>query len=97
MTPEQDAVVDAPAEPSASARKLTLGEYRVGISFNPGGNVHVDEIKRRTADLIDYVNNLPKPEDPATLAECSRLVALASTHIEDAAMWAVKAVTKPTR
>lgn len=75
----------------------TLGEYRVGIAFNPGGNEHVNEIKRRAADLIDYINDLPKPEDRGTLAECSRLIALASTHIEDAAMWAVKAATKPTR
>lgn len=37
----------------------TLGEYRVGISFNPS-------------------------KDPAAM-----------THVEDAAMWAVKAVTKP--
>lgn len=75
----------------------TLGEYRVGIAFNPGGNTLVDEIKRRAAELIDFVNALPKPEDPPTLAECSRLIALASTHIEDGAMWAVKAATKPQR
>jgi hypothetical protein len=78
-------------------RPQTFGEYRVGIRFNPGGNKAVDDIKRRAADFIDYINGLPKPEDRGTLAEVSRLIALASTHIEDAAMWAVKAVTKPTR
>jgi hypothetical protein len=76
---------------------MTLGEYRVGITFNPGGNEQVNEIKRRAADFIDFVQALPKPEDSATAAEFGRLCALANTHIEDAAMWAVKAVTKPTR
>jgi predicted MarR family transcription regulator len=76
---------------------MTLGEYRVGVTFNPGDNAHVDEIKRRTADLIDYINAIPKSEGEATLGEFLRLMALASTHYEDAAMWAVKAVTKPAR
>jgi hypothetical protein len=73
----------------------TLGDYRVGVTFNPGGSAHVDEIKRRTADLIDYINAILKPEDEGTRHEVSRLMALASTHYENAAMWAVKAVTKP--
>jgi len=72
---------------------MTLGEYRVGISFNPGGNKDVDKIKRAAADLIDLIDGSPKLDSP----EAVRPVALAMTHIEDAAMWAVKAVTKPVR
>jgi hypothetical protein len=70
---------------------MTKGEYRVGISFNPGGNEMVNRIKRAAADLIDMVLE-EIPDEPT---EVIRLKALAATHIEDAAMWAVKAVTKP--
>lgn len=73
---------------------MTLGERRVRISFNPGGNELVNTIKRASADLIDLVGQIPKPEnDEATTAEIGRLKALAMTHVEDAAMWAVKAAT----
>jgi len=72
---------------------MTLGEYRVGITFNPSSNVHVDEIKRRAADLIDYLNDWNSGDN----TESSRLISLAMTHIEDAAMWGVKAVTKGPR
>lgn len=63
----------------------TLGEKRVRISFNPGNGSLVDQIKGRTAELIDIVESA-KGLDP-------RLAALAQTHYEDAAMWAVKLVT----
>lgn len=77
---------------------MTTGEYRVGITFNPGGNEMVNRIKQAAADLIDLVESIPKPEnDVATTNEIGRLKSLAMTHIEDAAMWAVKAATKPTR
>jgi len=69
----------------------TRGEYLVGITFNPGGNEHVNEIKRRAADLIDYLHAWDTGGNP----EAGRLIALAKTHIEDGAMWGVKAVTKP--
>lgn len=77
---------------------MTLGEYRVGLSFNPGGNPNVDKIKRAAADLIDICAGIhvSPPSPPATRddPEVLRLWALAMTHIEDAAMWAVKAATK---
>jgi hypothetical protein len=63
----------------------TLGEKRVRVSFNPSSDNLVDEIKKRTAELIDLVEE-EKARDP-------RLAALAQTHYEDAAMWAVKLVT----
>lgn len=72
---------------------MTLGEYRVGITFNPGGNEMVNKIKRAAADLIDLVDSIAD----ARPGESARLKALAMTHIEDAAMWAVKAATKPPR
>ena len=68
---------------------MTLGEYRVGITFNPGNNPQVDNLKRKAADFIDAIANF-YTDDP----EVARLKVLAQTHAEDAAMWAVKAVTK---
>jgi hypothetical protein len=68
---------------------MTKGEYRVGITFNPSGNTVVNAIKRDAADLIDLVDAIPE-----AAPEAARLKALAMTHIEDAAMWAVKAATK---
>lgn len=70
----------------------TKGEYRVGITFNPSNDDMVGKIKRAAADLIDLIDTIPP-----TSGEVDRLIALAQTHIEDAAMWAVKAVTKPAR
>jgi hypothetical protein len=88
--------------------KQTLGEYRVGVSFNPSNNPLVDEIKRKAADLIDLIEAIPNfegktfgdvqmgrgMEKPHKVAEAKRH---AVDRIEEAAMWAVKAATKPER
>jgi hypothetical protein len=79
---------------------MTKGEYRVGITFNPSNDDMVWKIKRAAADLIDTIDTIPFPsvdsKDSAVHSnEVARLKALAQTHIEDAAMWAVKAATKP--
>lgn len=63
----------------------TLGQSRVRASFNPSKDSLVDKIKQLSADLIDLCEQ-HKDADP-------RLAALAQTHYEDAAMWAVKLVT----
>ena len=82
---------------------MTKGEYRVGIDFNPSNDDTVGKIKRAAADLIDLIESV-ESHRPALDAEGSewsraneiaRLKSLAQTHIEDAAMWAVKAATKP--
>jgi len=75
---------------------MTKGEYRVGINFNPSGDDLVGQIKRQAADLIDLIDTI-NGDDPLSskAGEVARLKALAQTHIEDAAMWAVKAATKP--
>lgn len=70
---------------------MTKGEYRVGLSFNPSGNNVVDDIKSRAADLIDMIDSIPVEDNQ----ERGRLKALAQTAVEEAAMWAVKAATKP--
>lgn len=68
----------------------TLGEKRVRTDFNVSGSSTVDEIKQKSAELINLVNSLPVEAGPS---EKSRLIALASTTYEEAAMWAVKAAT----
>lgn len=75
----------------------TKGEYRVGISFNPSASGTVDEIKRKAADLIDLIDSIPSDRDSERGNEAGRLKALAQSAVEDAAMWAVKAATKPER
>lgn len=75
---------------------MTKGEYRVGINFNPSADDHVGQIKRMAADLIDLIETIPALTNSAPqMAEIGRLKALAQTAIEDGAMWAVKAATKP--
>lgn len=78
----------------------TKGQYRVGTTFNPSAAGIVDEIKNKAAELIDLIETIPATNrDDAGAAERSaevgRAKALAQTAIEDGAMWAVKAATKP--
>lgn len=75
----------------------TKGEYRVGTTFNPSASGIVDEIKRNAADLIDLIDSIPSDRESERGNEAGRLKALAQTEIESAAMWAVKAATKPER
>jgi len=63
----------------------TVGEKRVRTSFNPSNDSVVDQIKQKTAELINLVETV-KDKDP-------RLAALAQTEYENAAMWAVKCAT----
>lgn len=73
---------------------MNKGEMRVGISFNPSGDTNVTRLKQAAADLINMIEDLPKSEKTEVASEQGRLKALAQTHVEDAAMWAVKAATK---
>lgn len=68
--------------------KITEGQYRVGIAFNPSGDCTVSRIKNLSAELIDLVSAEGKD---------GRCTSLAMTAYEEAAMWAVKSVTKPER
>jgi len=75
---------------SNKEKAMSKGEYRVGVSFNPSGDLWVDEIKVSAAELIDLIEDIPDLE----MTERKRLKALAQTEVESAAMWAVKAATK---
>jgi len=67
---------------------MSIGESRVRLSFNPSGNDLVDEIKLKSAELIDLCETMRSTKDV-------RCVSLAQTAYEEAAMWAVKAATTP--
>ena len=77
--------------------KQTIGEHRVGIAFNPSEMGIVDEIKRKAADLIDLIESIESDGILHIDGEKRRAKSLAMTHIEDGAMWGVKAATKPPR
>lgn len=78
---------------SGNARPMTEGEYRVGVSFNPSKSPEVDSVKQRIAALVDDLAKIASDrEHPG-----ARCAAIAMTELESAAMWAVKAYTKPAR
>ena len=72
------------------ARTITFGERAVGIGFNPGGNVPVDQIKERAAALIDTLNDY---RNAAEDREVKRMLSVAITEVQTAQMWGVKGVT----
>jgi hypothetical protein len=74
-------------------RRPTVGEYRVGISFNPSGDELVNRIKRQAADLIDTISTIVDGTMTGT-KERAELKELAMRAVEEGAMWAVKAATK---
>ncbi len=94
---EEDKVYQEPKKD----KQQTLGQFRVGLSFNPSNNKLVNEIKTKAADLIDLIErNKPivTSDNLGALTplgeEIIRLSILAQDQIESAAMWAVKAATK---
>lgn len=80
-------------QPTAT-RELTFGEKAVGLTFNPGGNPKVDEIKKTCAAAIDSIYGTENNPGVEVLNdEKSRMVQLAITRIQEGQMWAVKAAT----
>ena len=78
--------------------KQTLGEFRIRTNFNPSNQTLVDQIKQKTAELIDLLEKYPpksieEMEEGWQRVEFFRLKSLAQTNYEQAAMWAVKALT----
>lgn len=82
----------------------SIGQSRVRTSFNPSSESVVDQIKNKSADLIDLLQAMRNDEASKTYdktpeekqyvsGEVFRLISLAQTAYEEAAMWAVKAAT----
>lgn len=66
----------------------TLGQKRVKAEFNPAKNDLVDQIKNKSAELIDLIETLNQSK---TTSEQYRLIEKAQTDIETGCMYAVKA------
>lgn len=71
----------------------TLGEDRVRVEFNPAKDDLVDQIKQKSAALINLIDTLKGDGSALLSGEQARLISLAQTSYEEAAMWAVKAAT----
>jgi len=74
---------------TSEEKELSFGGKAVGLSFNPGGDQDVNEIKALYAKIIDELNNLRGTERN----ERARLLSIAITEAQTAQMWAVKAIT----
>lgn len=71
---------------------MTYGEKAVGLSFNPGGDKEVEEIKRLYAEIIDRLDRY-RNNTTSDWGEHIRLTSIAITEAQGAQMWAVKAIT----
>ena len=69
---------------------LTFGERACGVSFNPGGNSDVKDIKAKFAAVVDALDYY---RTHTTDQEVKRMLSIAITEAQTAQMWAVKAVT----
>jgi hypothetical protein len=67
----------------------TFGARLVRASFNPSASSAVDQIKAACADLITTLDGARVGASP----EAERCYSLAITHLETAAMFAVKGAT----
>ena len=73
------------------ARPDSEKEYR---STRPA-MITLTKSRKKAAELIDIINAIEVDQNTTHGREVWRLKALAMTYIEDAAMWGVKAATKP--
>lgn len=71
-------------EGKGQAGTETLGMKRVGLGFNPSGNVNVHVAKTIQADFIDFAQELKESGADA------RCISIAQTDAETAAMYLVK-------
>lgn len=75
--------------------KLTPDSYgvrRVDVTFNPAGRADVDLIKKMAAALMEVIHE--KAEALVDRDDAVRCLGTALDHVETAAMYAVKGVTR---
>ncbi|MDV2459882.1 hypothetical protein CMU99_16310 [Elizabethkingia anophelis] len=71
----------------------TLGEKRVRVDFNPSNSGNVNALKTKAAEAINILQDFKDDPRNEIDSETARIIATAQTKYEEAAMWAVKAVT----
>lgn len=69
--------------------QLSYGQKAVGLTFNPGKDPEVDEIKKLCAAVIDKLHDLQRLKG----GEASAQFQIAIRAIQDGQMWGVKAQT----
>lgn len=77
-------------------KELTFGGKAVGLTFNPGGNEEVDEIKKAAAAFVDAIcgpNGEKLDFGQGKDNEAAAMRKLAERAAQEASMWAVKAAT----
>lgn len=84
-----DPGVNESAGTMADQPTLTFGEKACGVSFNPSNDPVVDEIKKKSAELVDLIHGLRS----GVTGEAARYYSKAISHIEDGQMNAVKGRT----
>lgn len=79
-----------------STKPMSDGRAIIRCNFNPSENKLVDQIKEKSAELIDLLQDslIPTPDENRTIApNQARLLSIAKTKYEEACLWAVKAAT----
>lgn len=71
----------------------SLGEKRVRVDFNPSNSGNVNALKTKAAEAINILQDFKDDPRNEIDSETARIIATAQTKYEEAAMWAVKAVT----
>jgi len=78
----------------------TIGEKRIRTEFNPSKTSSVDVMKHNYASIVNHLQEIEDEENEnpsggggAVCKEKIRLVEIAQEKAEEAAMWAVKALT----
>lgn len=93
MSDISKAVKEEILEIKEEPRKITLGEQRVRILFNPSNTSDIDTIKSTSAAEINKLEAMRLDSGVPVDSEKQRLISLSQTAFEEAAMWAVKAIT----
>lgn len=82
---------------TGTLKALTFGEKYVGLTFNPGNDPKVAQIKTLYAQIIDKLNDMREEiktsEQTSESGEKIRLLSNSITEAQGAQMWAVKAIT----
>lgn len=73
-----------------SKAPLSFGERAAGVSFNPAQHPLVADIKQKSAELLDLLNNARNSTEDG---DEKRMYSLAITDVQSGQMWGVKAAT----
>lgn len=76
-----------------SEKEKSLGEKRIRTEFNPSKAGNVEFLMQQSAEIIDVLEAYKTDPRNEVDGEKARLIAMAQTKYEEAAMWGVKAVT----